>query len=551
MVMRIRSFCTIRPAALAFSIALLALTAFGVSSAGAMTFDQTAQQVTGISNSKWFTGSSGQTYGTNCSTAILGSSYPEVMEMAYSMYGGTTGSVRVGDQYWAMVHIAVTGNPCPNGSDIIATDLAMPPGTSFDPARPIRCFSTPMHSQDYYESTNEGWDMRPIGINAYGRTCPTGLTPSSTGHGVGLDFRGLASGQNFLMYVPVKSTVPLVGMGNSDHRFVWLVNPSVAYDYFGTQTWANVFAAGSNTPRVYYTRDPAVIPYWDTTKPVGQQNWAKIFASVYTNYKAGPICVNLYLGTIVGGAPYYQTCGSPADPGSSDSFTLYSDDPNDGVKILWDPPEYGQQFTAQITFTPSGEPTVKSDPVTFKVLSGPDEDQDGVANDGTDLCPTAHGNPPTGCPPPMAASDSDGDGVPNSRDACPNVGQIGAVSGCPTLTAGFGKLPKFKRAKLAKGVSFPVSCSLDTPVKADLVVKAAVAKKLKLKVKKGAKTVSIGSAKGTCKASGGLKLKLKLSSKAKRKVTKSKKSIKATINLTFTPGGGVAPATSSKSVKLK
>jgi hypothetical protein len=95
-----------------------------------------------------------------------------------------------------------------------------------------------------------------------------------------------------------------------------------------------------------------------------------------------------------------------------------------------------------------------------------------------------------------------------------------------------------------------VTCSLDTPVKADLTVTSKVAKKLKLKVKKGAKTVSIGSAAGACKASGGAKLKLKLTSKAKKPVGKSKKSISAKLNITFSPAGGVQPVAASKTVKL-
>lgn len=548
--------CTIRSTLILLMISLLALTSWGAASAGAMTFDQTAQQVTGISNSKWTVGDSGQTYGTNCSTAILGSAYPEVMEMAYSQYGGTAGSVRVGDQYWAMIHLAVTGNPCPKGSDIISIDLAMPPGTSFDATRPIRCFSTPMHSTDYYESTNEGWDMRPIGINAYGRTCPNGLTPSATGHGVGLDYRGLASGQNFLMYVPVKSTQALVGMGNSDHRFVWLVNPSLAYNYFGTQTWANVFPGTATSPYIYFTREPSVVPYWSSTQPAGQQNLVEMFANVFTDFQPGTFCYNLYEGSTATGSPVLSCANfNGSVDGTSDIwFAKGTGTPNGGaVSFYMDPPDYGKIFTLQWYFDPSGPgPTIYSTPISFKALSGPDDDADGIANDGTDQCPSDKGEAPNGCPKSIAAAaDPDGDGLAGAKDKCPALTMIGSADGCPTLTAGFGKLPKLKRSKLVKGVSFPVTCSLDSPTKADLVVKSSVAKKLKLKVKKGAKTVSIGSAKGTCRASGGAKLKLKLSSKAKKAVTKSKKSIKATINLTFTPGGGVTPASTSKSVTLK
>jgi hypothetical protein len=531
---------------------VLALTAAGV--AGAMTFDQAAQQVTGISGSTWASGTNGQTYGTNCSTAILGSSYPEVMEMAYGSYGGKAGTVRVGDSYWARIHLAVTGNPCPKGSDIISIDLAMPPGTSYDGTRPIRCFSTPRNSNDYYESTNENWDMRPIGINAYGKTCASGPTPSSTGYGVGFDFRGLASGQNFVMYVPVKSTQPLVGMGNNDHRFVWLVNPSLAYDYFGAENWANILPAGPSSPYIYFTREPAVVPFWAADAPAGQENRIELFANLYSNSQPGTFCYKIYNGPTTAGtvAVNCLNFGSTIT-NTSDSWFVYGPGPNGGaVPFYWDPPEYGKTYTIQWYFTPSSGPTVYSTPITFKSLSGPDDDGDGVANDGTDQCPNQSGPAPSGCPASVAASaDPDGDGVIGAADKCLSVWMLGVADGCPTLTANTGKLPTLRRKNLAKGVKIPVTCSLNSPVSATLTVSKSVAKKLKLKVKKGAKTVTIGSAKGTCRTPGGTKLNLKLSKSAKKPVTKSKKTISASLTVTFKPTGGVKSVTTKKSVKLK
>lgn len=545
----------LRRAALSLLLSTL-LVLMAASFASAMTYEQTAQQVTGISGSKWTTGSSGQTYGTNCSTAILGSSYPEVMEMAYSGYGGKPGTIRVGDQYWAMIHMAVTGNPCPKGSDIISIDLALPTGTAIDGNRPIRCFSTPRNSENYYESTNETWDMRPIGINAYGRTCPAGLTPSATGHGVGLDYRGLASGQNFIMYVPVVSTQQLVGMGNSDHRFVFLVKPTLAYDYFGTQTWANVFPAGASSPYIYFTREPSVVPFWKSDAPPGQENMVELFANLYSDFKPGNLCFNLYAGSSATGIPAYNCANfgfNGTIDGSSDTWFVYGPGPNGGaVPFYFDPPEYGQTYTIQWYFTPSSGPTVYGQPTTFKALSGPDDDGDGVANDGTDQCPTQAGPAPSGCPASLLTSnDPDGDGLVGDNDKCPNFGGIGTDDGCPTLTAKLGKLPTLKRKSLVKGVKVPVTCSLNSPTSATLTVSRSVAKKLKLKVAKKAKTVTVGSAKATCKASGGTKLNLKLSKSAKKSVSRSKKSISATLTTTFSPGGGVKSVTVKKSVKLK
>lgn len=543
--------------ALRIPLLLISLTAMfaltGTTVASALTFDQTAQQVTGISNSKWTTGDMGQTYGTNCSTAILGSSYPEVMEMAYSRYGGKPGSIRVGDQYWAMIHLAVTGNPCPKGSDIISIDLAMPPGTSFDGTRPIRCFSTGRSdSNNFYESTNEGWDMRPIGINAFGRTCPTGLTPSATGHGVGLDYRGLASGQNFLMYVPVKSTQPLVGSGNSDHRFVWLVNPSLAYDYFGTQTWANVFPAGPSTPYLYFARTPSVVPFWSSDASDPHPNKVEIFANLFSNFQNGTYCFSLFDGATASGTPILSCSDWNAQSdGTSDSWYIFGDGPNGGGVLWLDTPFYGHTMTIRWQFTPSGGSPIYATPITFKALSGPDDDSDGIANNGTDECPTEKGDPPNGCPKSLfASSDPDGDGVLGHNDKCPAIAMIGAADGCPILTAKVGKLPKFKRSKLAKGVSFSATCSFDTPVSASFTVSKSVAKKLKVKVKKGKKTATIATAKGTCKKKGGVKLKLKSTSVAKKAIAKSKKSISGSLVVTFSPKGGVKPVTTTKPVKI-
>lgn len=497
---------------------------------------------------KWFTGSFGSVSGTNCS--ILGGSYSETMVNGFSGYGGAPGGgvVRIGDKYWATITIGIPGNQCPNGSDIVVTDLVLPPGTSYDGTRQIRCFSTTRFSNTWYESTNENWDMRPIGINAYGRTCPTGPTAAFSGSGIGFDGRGLANGQKFEMFVPVVSTQALTGS-----NFTWVVTPLASYGNFQSNASAYVFASGPSSPYLYYARTPSVVPYWNKSAPAGQENMAEVFVNLYSNFQPGNLCYKLYAGASAAGSPVLNCAGfNPTITSASDSWYATGPGPNGGaIPFYFDyPSDYGQTFTIQWTFTPSSGPAVTSQPITFKALSGPDEDGDGVPNDGTDQCPTQASTNPDGCPTPLASIDPDGDGLVGAKDKCPTLAQIGSADGCPTLTAGFGKLPKFKRSKLGKGVNFPVTCSLGTPVKADLTVTKSVAKKLKLKVKKGAKTVSIGGAKGNCVAASGAKLKLKLTSKAKKPVAKSKKSISATLTLNFTPAGGVAPQAAAKKVKL-
>lgn len=498
-------------------------------------------------NKKWFSGSFGSVSGTNCS--ILGGSYSETMVNGFSGYGGAPGGgvVRVGDKYWATITIGIPGNQCPNGSDIVVADLVMPPGTSFDATRQIRCFSTTRFSQTWYESTNENWDMRPIGINAYGRTCPTGPTPAFSGNGIGFDGRGLANGQMFQMFVPVVSSQALAGS-----NFTWVITPLASYGSFQSNAAAYVFAPGPSTPYIYYARTPSVVPFWDKTAPAGQENKAELFVNLFSNFQPGSLCYKLYAGPSASGSPILNCSGfNPTINNTSDSWYATGPGPNGGaVPFYFDPPDFGQTFTIQWTFTPSSGPAINSTPITFKALSGPDEDGDGVPNNGTDQCPTQASTNADGCPTPLSLLDPDGDGIAGDKDKCPNIPLIGPGSGCPTLTAKLGKLPKFKRSKLGKGVAFPVTCSLDTPASAVLTVSKSTAKKLKLKLKRGSKTATIATAKGTCKASGGTKLKLKLTKAAKKAVTKYKRTISAKLVVNFTPAGGVAQVAVPKSVKL-
>lgn len=517
------------------------------------------------SGKQWFSGSLGQASGTNCS--ILGGSYSETMVSAISGYGGAPGGgvVRVNDAYWATILISVPGNQCPHGSDIVTTDVVMPPGTSYDSSRPIRCFSTPRLSSNWYENTNEGWDMRPIGVDAYGPTCPSGPTPSFSGNGTGFGYRALASGQMFMMFIPVKSTQPLLGAGASPaHEFRWIVTPMAAYGSAQTHVWTNVFNAGPSTPYVYFSRDPSAVPFWKTNPtPPGTENRVELFANLYTAGYSGTFCFYVYHGTHLSPGAEIWNCNSggpgtwnasvPADPNGFFELVATGDalGPNGGyVPFAFDPPEYGLPFTVKWEFTYNG--TQKASAwVDFQSLSGPDEDGDGVANDGKDQCPGVAGTLPNGCQPSISALDPDGDGLVGEKDVCPSLAKISAPNGCPTLNAAFGKLPRLQRKKAGKGVTLPVTCSLDSTVTAVATVSKSVAKKLKLKVKKGATTLEIGKASGICSATTGGKLKIKISAKPRKAIVKAKKPVIANVNLTFSTSGGVAPTNVAATIKFK
>ncbi|MBJ7353389.1 MAG: hypothetical protein JHC98_01060 [Thermoleophilaceae bacterium] len=537
---------------LALIVAVLAICAVAPTGASAAPEDSVAG-----AGKKWVSGSLMQISGTNCS--ILGGSYSETMVSAISGYGGAaSGSVvRIGDEYWASVMISIPGNPCGTGSTIVSTDLSFPKGTSYDPARQIRCFGIPRNGNTWSELTGGSWDMRPIGINAYGPYCPTSTTPSASGAGIGFGYRALVSGQMYQLFVPVKSTQQLLGAAaNPVDEFRWTITATGTYNNDSTYVWTNVFPSGSSAPYLYYARNPSIVPFWDKNQPAGTENRIEIFGNLYSNFQPGSFCWDMYAGPTATGTPVVKCEDLGGEWGSTvtnadDTWLITGPGPNGGaVPFYFNPPGYGQTFTFRYRFTyNSGSTTIYSTPITFTTLSGPDEDGDGVANNGADQCPTVKGNLPNGCQPSLAANDADGDGVIGADDICPEAAQASTTNGCPAFKTGFGKLPKLKRKALVKGTKIKISCTIDSNAKADITVSKAVAKKLKLKVKKGAKSVSIGGATGPCKASGGGALKLKLSSKAKKAVLKSKKAVSTTITLT-TSRSGLPNATSSVKAKL-
>jgi hypothetical protein len=187
---------------------------------------------------------------------------------------------------------------------------------------------------------------------------------------------------------------------------------------------------------------------------------------------------------------------------------------------------------------------------------------------------------------PAPPDDPDGDGVFAGADKCPNDNGGGSLDGCPAgdppksdptgptgdtgqpgleqqqqpqqqgppvlaLTGSLGAIKgnKITKLQLKKGYPLQVTCAADSNVAATLTVTSSVAKKLKLKVNNGQTTVTIGSATGQCKATGGGKLTLTLASSAKSKVLKSKGPIAAQLALEYTKPD-TAPFKTSRSLKL-
>ena len=542
-----------------FSVVLLACVAtLAASSTSALAVNPEA-----VIGGKWSSGTLLMQSGMNCSTAILGSAYSETMVSAIAGYGGDTsgGVARVGNRYYASLLISVPGNPCGSGSSIIGTDLILPRGTSVDTSAPIRCFGSPRFSSDFGELTGGMWTLPPDLGGGSGAYCPASVGSSLTGYGqVGVGFRPLANGQMFELFVPIKSTLPLIGAAHSPaDEISWVLSSSGTYDQIGsTSVWANVFPAGSGSgPFIYFARNPSVVPFWDKTKPAGEENRAEWFANLFSNGQTGTFCWELHDGPLAND-PIPATCNDVTWNGaidtSSDLWQIYGTGASAGPNGGYVPFRYtipGFTYTIRWKFTPSSGPMVFKD-ITFTTLSGPDNDGDGVP-DASDACPTTKGTLGNGCQPGVQ-TDPDGDGI-FGADKCPTENGAGSLDGCPTAGSAIGGAigtiagNKIKRKALAKGAFVPVTCRINSKAVAALTVTKKVAKKLKLKVKRKQKTVTIGSASGDCAGINGGKLKLKLTKAAKKKVLKSRKAIVATLTITFTRSGS-PPVIVSRKLKL-
>jgi hypothetical protein len=533
-------------------------------------------QVIGGSTGKWFSGSLIQQTGLNCSTAILGSAYTEVMVSGVASYGGLPTVPRVNDGYWTSLLVAIPGNPCGTGSASVNTDVVMPPGTTVDTSRPIRCFGQSRNSNTFAEITNETWSF----LGSSGRYCPTQATTSGLHQGaLSFGFRPLASGQLFQIFVPVKSSQALVGAATSPaHGFRWLTDASGVYSNPGQSTvWANVFPAsvpGGGTPAVFFAREPSVVPFWKAdapTTPFDSRNRVELFANVYTAGLEGNLCYEIrrisdntkrgdctidpgWNGHVNAGQDTVQVLPDPSVTGPNGGYApLFFDGPDKPD------PEWDQDMRITWTFTPTNasKPPV-SRSADFHTLAGPDSDGDGVA-DIRDACPSTKGTQANGCL-PSVQGDDDNDGAFGANDRCPGVDGKGSVDGCPatvstpqtpqtpqiptpTATVLGGSLTVKKNAKLKrsdilkKGAAIAITCTKDSQAAVSLTVTPKVAKALKIKTKKD---VAIASAKGHCAAAVGATLKLKVASKYKRTLARTKKAFAANLQLTLTEPGGTA-----------
>ena len=549
--------------------------------------------VVGGAGSKWFSGDLLQQTGTNCS--VLGNPYTEVMVSGIASYGGTQGVPAVGDGYYTSFLISVPGNPCGPGSSAIATDVVLPPFTTIDTTRQIRCFGELRNQTTFTEDlTNQTWSF----LGSSGRYCPTQATPSALHSGAwSLGFRPIASGQLFQIFVPVKTTQQLVGAGVSPaHGFRWLTDATGVYANPGLSTvWANVLPSGGggSGPFVYFAREPA-IGFWNAGAPVmpsDLRNRVELFVNLYTAGLAGTLCYEVrrvsdnspratcaidpgYNPNVPAGLSLAQIQpGSPLVTGPNGGYAPFAFDPPSMADPIG---EWGVDMKIIWTFTPSSGPPVTKE-ATFRTLPGPDDDGDGVPN-ASDTCPAVKGTLANGCN-PAVVPDPDGDGVYGAADLCPALDGKGALNGCPggvvpTPPAGTtpgtttppatgrpttapvarlaGRLTlrrnaKLLRSALLKGAKVRFTCTRDSTAAATLTVTKKVATSIGIPAK--ARILSLASAKGRCKAKGGGTLTLRIAAKYRRKVRASKRLFAATVGLRLSVAGAKA-ASSTISVKV-
>jgi hypothetical protein len=269
---------------------LMILTALALAPASALAVDPEESVSPG---SSWFSGGLIQQPGTNCATAILGEPYPEIMVSGIGSYGGATGGglVRVNQGYYTSILVGIPGNPCGSGVSAVATDVFLPPGTSADTSRPIRCFGQSITATTFTELTGGQWNH----LGYSGAYCPTQASPSVyINGGVSVGFRPLASGQLFQVFLPVKTSQTLGGI-SSGHSFDWYTTATGVYENPGlSKVWANVFPAtnAEKDPFVYFDRQPAAQPFWKADAPVtpdDTRNRVEFWANFYTAGKGGTL----------------------------------------------------------------------------------------------------------------------------------------------------------------------------------------------------------------------------------------------------------------------
>lgn len=541
------------------------------------------QQLAGAS-SKWFSGELASQTGLNCSTAILGDPYTEIMVQGLSGFGGAANGAppTAGAGYWTVFTISVPGNPCGPGSSLVATDLILPDNTVVDTARGIRCFGLPRNHSGWEDITNQSWSLEEVGSGPY---CPTSALPSIyQANALSFGSRLIASGQLFKIFVPVKTSQPKIGITSTPpDGFYWLSNATGVYANPGlSRAYTAVLpGGGGSNPQVFFSRPPAT-PFWQKSAPAGQESRVELFVNLYTAELGGTFCPTITRtdlsppGNVSASCALFEGAGwgKTIPSGQADVLQIVGiPDALKGPNGGWAPVYFDQpgelDKPMRITWTYDPDPaggTVYSGSSDFRTLAGPDNDGDGVV-DALDACPATSGTLSNGCL-PAVVPDPDKDGIYGAQDLCPDQAGTGFANGCPGgvvpaqqspappgpgLPAALGgtlgtrRGATLKRVALGKGIPVPVTCTRDAQAQLRLTITKKVAKALRLKAK-GA-TLTIASGRAACTRIAGAKPRLKLTAAAAKALRRPRAAFKAVLVLGLTAADkGVA--TSSTAVKV-
>jgi Thrombospondin type 3 repeat len=245
---------------------------------------------------------------------------------------------------------------------------------------------------------------------------------------------------------------------------------AASYDGFNANTLNPLDAGGQEVPYTYATQVGAQYNSSGFTLQTGEGNgcpvpvdqvtygalsgWVRFLprvngkVSITVNSTGYDVMATLWSGQLALGAPpgfdalTNVTCSAPASP--SNGFTIGPQAVQAGVPVFI-------QTLSECGTVPTGTPaptgcadpsTATGGPTSVLVSFVPDDrDGDGVP-DSIDACPDTVGSQPNGCPPaapapppthtntPATPTDTDGDGVRDTHDKCPTVFGTGP-DGCP------------------------------------------------------------------------------------------------------------------------
>lgn len=259
----------------------------------------------------------------------------------------------------------------------------------------------------------------------------------------------ISVGANAVDFYPVGDETSLAGIGGESDKLFdeyfnvedhWNMVPSVSYinvsRYIGDGFVAGISGSlnridqiGDRSPRndlQYYAVDGDV-QY--SLKNLLNSGWLDPYITVgagYTWLESETTGGNLGFGTANGGLGVRFWFSDNFNLGLKSGYKHAFED--DGRKLFQHAASVGIAFGGKDT---DGDGIFDKDDACpevagLEVFNGcPDSDGDGI-EDSKDACPNVAGVPEfDGC------ADSDGDGIPDPKDACPTVAGVAALGGCP------------------------------------------------------------------------------------------------------------------------